>query len=193
MFLDVAGVRHMHYNGFTLETRDEVDSQVMVDFVEAFAATSVDTTGWQPKVESLIGKDFQDEKEKSKGKSHDACSANCCKGETVHQDGYAEKKRNDDYIASLMPQDHTRYPSVAIYPRALKDTKSPENALDDEDLVLMSYRVFGFVLRSRKWGKADIQPIRLFELTLILLKRFNSIFLKKRFSYKSLNYFKYFI
>lgn len=162
MFLDVAGVKHMHYNGFTLETRDEVDSQVMVDFVEAFAATSVDTTGWQPNVASLIDMNFgADEKEKAKNSKDEICTASCCKDDTVHVDEYAEKKRNEDYIGSLMPQDPTAEPSVAIYPRALRDTRSPENALRDDDLVIMCYRVYGFVLRSRKWGMDNFLPWKL--------------------------------
>ncbi|KAK3357819.1 hypothetical protein B0T25DRAFT_170507 [Lasiosphaeria hispida] len=150
MFLDVAGVKHMHYNGFTLETRDEVDSQVMIDFTEAFAATASQEDKWQPTIESLIGQDL------GSRYTSEECSANCCQGEFVYKD-HAERKRNEDYIGSLMPEDPTREPSVAIYPRALKDTKSPENALTDDDLVIMTYRVFGYVLRSRKWAKLDLK------------------------------------
>ncbi|KAK0711879.1 hypothetical protein B0H67DRAFT_586485 [Lasiosphaeris hirsuta] len=150
MFLDVAGVKHMHYNGFTLETRDEVDSQVMIDFTEAFAATASEEEKWQPTVESLIGQDL------GSRYTSEECSANCCQGEFVYKD-HAERKRNEDYIGSLMPEDPTREPSVAIFPRALKDTKSPDNALTDDDLLIMTYRVFGYVLRSRKWAKLDLK------------------------------------
>jgi hypothetical protein len=136
----------MHYNGFTLETRDEVDSHVMIDFVEVFS--SRDDDDWQPNVESLIGR------EPGQKSDDEACSADCCRGEKIHEDAYAEKKRNEDYITSLIPEDPNRDPSVAIYPRALQDTKSTENALTVDDMVIMSYRVFGFVLRSRKWGKS---------------------------------------
>jgi hypothetical protein len=145
MFLDVAGVKHMHYNGLTLDTRDEVDSQVVIDFEEAFVAKG--NSDWRPTVEQLIGT--------STGETIDdePCAAECCRNENIHKDTDVETKRNRDYIASLIPEDRNKYPSVAIYPRLLKDTRSPDNDVIEDELVVMSYRVFGFVLRSRKWGK----------------------------------------
>jgi hypothetical protein len=150
MFTEVLSVKHMNYNGFTLETRDQVDGQVMVDFEESFASDEKDKDSnskrWRPSVQSLIGAELQETKDTD-------CTAGCCTGERVLKDSYAEKKRNEDYINSLIPEERSREPSVAIYPRALRDIKSSENALTDDDLVVMSYRVFGFILRSRKWGK----------------------------------------
>lgn len=46
MFLDIAAVRHMHYSGLTIGDKDEVDSQVVVDFEEAFAQIMVHRGGW---------------------------------------------------------------------------------------------------------------------------------------------------
>ncbi|KAL6895928.1 hypothetical protein HDV57DRAFT_31046 [Trichoderma longibrachiatum] len=153
MFIDVASVKHMHYNGFTLEARDEVDSQVMVDFAEAFAATQAN--GWQPEIESLIGKDLG-----GSGSSEDeTCSAACCAGEYVYIDNYVDKTRNENYIARLMPgpDEPNDEPSVAIYPRPLKEITATKGTLTNDDLIIMSYRVFGFVLRSRKWAKLDLK------------------------------------
>ncbi|KAL7950497.1 hypothetical protein V8C42DRAFT_306686 [Trichoderma barbatum] len=153
MFIDVASVKHMHYNGFTLEARDEVDSQVMVDFAESFAATQ--GSGWQPEIESLIGKDLG-----ATGSSEDeSCSAACCAGENIYNDNYIDKTRNENYIASLMPgpDEPNDEPSVAIYPRLLKEITASKNSLTNDDLIIMSYRVFGFVLRSRKWAKLDLK------------------------------------
>ncbi|KAL7819816.1 hypothetical protein V8C26DRAFT_395308 [Trichoderma gracile] len=153
MFIDVASVKHMHYNGFTLEARDEVDSQVMVDFAEAFAATQAN--GWQPEIESLIGKDLG-----GSGSSEDeTCSAACCAGEYVYNDNYVDKTRNENYIARLMPgpDEPNDEPSVAIYPRPLKEITATKGTLTNDDLIIMSYRVFGFVLRSRKWAKLDLK------------------------------------
>ncbi|KAL7935954.1 hypothetical protein V8C35DRAFT_296461 [Trichoderma chlorosporum] len=153
MFIDVANVKHMHYNGFTLEARDEVDSQVMVDFAEAFAATQ--SSVWQPEIESLIGKDLG-----GSGSSEDeTCSAACCEGEHIYNDNYVNKTRNENYIASLMPgpDEPNDEPSVAIYPRPLKEITASKNTLTDDDLIIMSYRVFGFVLRSRKWAQLDLK------------------------------------
>ncbi len=72
------------------------------------------------------------------------------------KNAYAERKLNEEYISTLIP-DHeitTQEPSVAIFPRAFQDTTRKE--LSEEDLVIMSHRVFGFILRSRKWGKCEL-------------------------------------
>lgn len=145
MFLDVAGVKHMHYNGFTLDARDEIDSQVVVDFEEAFASRG--NSDLKPTVEALIGESRLEREDDQ------ICAAECCREENVHKDTDTETKHSRDYVASLIPEDRNKDPSVAIYPRALKDIRSPENELNDDELVIMSYRVFAFVLRSRKWGK----------------------------------------
>ncbi|KAL6858456.1 hypothetical protein J3F83DRAFT_360284 [Trichoderma novae-zelandiae] len=155
MFIDVASIKHMHYNGFTLEARDEVDSQVMVDFAEAFAATAQADNGWQPEIESLIGKDLG----ASASSEDETCSAACCAGEYVYNDTYVDKTRNENYIARLMPgpDEPNDEPSVAIYPRPLKEITATRGSLTNDDLIIMSYRVFGFVLRSRKWAKLDLK------------------------------------
>ncbi|KAM0129434.1 hypothetical protein ACHAO1_008445 [Botrytis cinerea] len=49
LFLETAGVKHMHCTGLTLDTRDEVDSQVMIDFEEAL----LQHQSWVPSIENL--------------------------------------------------------------------------------------------------------------------------------------------
>lgn len=85
MFLDMAGFKHMHYSGLTLNTREEVDSHVVVDFEEAFSANR--DSDWMPDLQNLITPEQEYEVDE------DACHADCCKHDTVHQDAYAEKKR----------------------------------------------------------------------------------------------------
>ncbi|KAL7907756.1 hypothetical protein GGI35DRAFT_454729 [Trichoderma velutinum] len=147
MFLDVAKVKHMHYNGYTIDTGDEIDSQVVVDFAEAFS--KADNNCQAATFEALIGASQEHPGDKQK------CSAECCSEENIHYDHYVEKRRVDDYIAGLIPQDKITEPSVSIFPRNLADTRAPEKTIPESDLVIMSYRVFGYVLRSRKWAKLD--------------------------------------
>jgi hypothetical protein len=70
MLLDVAGVKPMYYTGFALDSKDEVDSQVVVDFTEALAENR--NRGWKPTIESV-------------GISNDEvkisldCKAECCR------------------------------------------------------------------------------------------------------------------
>lgn len=150
MFLSVAMIKHMHYNGPTLDTGEDVDGQVVIDFEEA-------CTNLNAKVvleEMLIMQPPWKGTEPSK---EDRCQASCCSGESmdIHHDSYAETKRNESYLASLMPETPSQEPSVAIYPKLL-DAKLSGTTLDIslEELLIFSDRVYGFVLRSRKWGKS---------------------------------------
>lgn len=157
-FLDVARVKHMHYNGFSLETKEEVDSQVVIDFEEAFSPQNVDDrcSDWTPRLEVLIESKSKVAEGSDVGYFEDSfgtCEFACCLNELVYLDDDVDKKRNEEYIGSLVPEDRKKEPSVAIYPRRL-DKKSPEVGITEDELVIMSYRVFGFVLRSRKWGKS---------------------------------------
>lgn len=178
VFVDVAHIKHMHYNGFALETRDEVDSQVMIDFAEAFAVKDAETAAanatnesaqvntWQPKVESIIGRDMG-QSASSDDKDAHSCLGACCKGDYVYADAYIEKKRYEEYVASIMPspEELNIEPPVAIHPHSLKELTTAKDFLTDDDLLIMPYRVFGFVLRSRKWGALIHLYIAFFSLS----------------------------
>jgi hypothetical protein len=133
----------MHYAGLTLETRDEVDSQVVIDFEEAFTKHK----SWKPRVDQTISmrNDYKIE----------SCREECCIDDHIHDDAYVEKERNDEFRDSLFPPAWTlsKMPSVAIFPRPLKECQTEENKISDAELLIMSYRVFGFLLRSRRWGE----------------------------------------
>ncbi|PMD44619.1 hypothetical protein L207DRAFT_454313 [Hyaloscypha variabilis F] len=179
LFMDMTGFKHMRYNGVTLDTRDEVDSNVVVDFQEAFShfqqvqkksnvvdtrerrerdkyVTDVAENELVPRLRNLIGlstdMDFDEEE----------CRAECCRNEAEvkFKDAFAENKRNQDYMQSLMPEGRGE-PPPSIYPRPLREIKGQENELIGGDYLIMSYRVFGFVLRSRKWAQLDLNHMSL--------------------------------
>lgn len=148
-FLKVAAVRlatiqPMYYAGPALQTRDEIESQVVVDFEAAFGIEP-----WRPELETLIGSEISDDPKIKSSK----CDADCCTHQFVHDDSYVETKRNEEFMGHLLPETREDMPSVAIIPRPL-DAKMPEARLTEDDLAIMSYRVFGFVLRNRKWGRS---------------------------------------
>ncbi|KAK4197400.1 hypothetical protein QBC40DRAFT_285657 [Triangularia verruculosa] len=169
MFVDVTGFKHMHYSGVTLDTREEVDSHVVVDFEEAFAAKdralSSDYEREQPERDSSMERpqlqeDVINPQDKSEPVDDEKCGAACCLGENVHGDQYVEKIRNQEYLASLIPDNRELEPPLSIYPRALREINLKENAIPEEDLVIMSYKVFGFILRSRKWAQLDLTYLK---------------------------------
>ncbi|KAK8055023.1 hypothetical protein PG993_000250 [Apiospora rasikravindrae] len=168
-FLKVAGIKHMHYTGLTLETRDEIDSQAVIDFDEAFTRF----THWRPSVthptNEWLLRMAQDPKFKPRPEDewvvhyrntliskNKPCIKECCAAEIVHHDDYVEVQRMMDYIVAQINQKTSIAPPVSINPTSIKDIKEP---LTDEDYLIMSYRVYGFVLRSRKWHQLDMTYI----------------------------------
>ncbi|KAK4863480.1 hypothetical protein LT330_002258 [Penicillium expansum] len=147
-YITMTAVKHMHCSGLTLDTRDEVDGQVVIDFSEALSVPA--NKHWKPEIEELLGNIPDAEAGKD-------CSAQCCKHEVVYDDSHVDTKRNEDFMGSLNPQDRSRLPSVAVYPRTLAELD--RGKLTDDELLIMSYRVFGFVLRTRKWAPLDIADL----------------------------------
>lgn len=150
-FVEVAGVKQMYYAGFAADTHDEIESQVMVDFGEALSHKSRST--WIPKIRRITGAEWLSNSDDNDEK----CTADCCWEENVHDDSYVEVNNAEKYLNDLMAEVKDtphRLPSAIIFPRSLEDIKTEENALKDDELMLMSYCVFGFVLRDRSWGES---------------------------------------
>ncbi|KAK4104489.1 hypothetical protein N658DRAFT_513365 [Parathielavia hyrcaniae] len=143
-FLDVAAVKVMYYAGPTLEVRDDVESQVVVDFMTAFSVEDKEQQAWKSTRRRRI------------------TNGGCCRNEKVIFDTFVDRKQRSEYIESILPKKESpdEQPSVAVMPQLLEElqTGPGSNAwkVSDEELAIMSYRIFGFVLRSRKWAKLDL-------------------------------------
>lgn len=164
-FLDVAAVKHMYYAGPTLEVRDEVESQVVVDFETAFSMGENTGESWKPDLRPLVGvQAVEDEDDDDDADEDYPCRADCCYGQLVHDDTYVDQKQRDEYVENHLPKVSApdEQPSIAIIPRPLKELLVGDDrgaSLSDDELVIMSYRVFGFVLRNRKWGTFTPQAL----------------------------------
>ncbi|XDG02434.1 hypothetical protein ABKA04_002049 [Annulohypoxylon sp. FPYF3050] len=176
-FLKVLNVGHMHYNGLTLESRDEVDSQVVIDFTEAFAhREDLKNVDWKPKVQSeLIPESDQNHDHESiasgtsnsgldgGGKAgandNEKCTADCCTGDYVLDDNFVDQKQNEQFLSNLLSDtdDEGNFASLAVIAQSLRQDKI--ESITDDDKVIMTYRVFGFILRSRSWAKLNIQEL----------------------------------
>lgn len=149
-FLDVAAMKQMYYSGLAVDTRDEIESQVMVDFEEALSHES--RRHWAPMITRLVGTDWASKTDEA----DEGCTAECCWQENVHDDAYVETNNTERFINDMMTEikdSPQKLPSAIIFPRSLEETKTGTNALTDDELMIMSYTVFGFVLRDRTWGK----------------------------------------
>ncbi|KAF4541302.1 AAA family ATPase [Lasiodiplodia theobromae] len=161
-FLEVAAVKHMYYAGPTLEVRDEVESQVVIDFETAFSTGGDTGISWKPELKPLVG--IPTSEEDTEEEEEYPCNAECCNRQSVHDDSYVDQKQRDEYVESLLPKGSAsdEQPSIAIIPRPLRELRTgyeKEFSVSDDELVIMSYRVFGFVLRSRKWAKLDLSHL----------------------------------
>ncbi|KAI1153836.1 P-loop containing nucleoside triphosphate hydrolase protein [Nemania diffusa] len=168
MFFRVASVRHMHYTNLTLETRDEIDSQVVIDFEEAINRYS----HWKPSIASVLDESPEDtlnsydipkdsalwDFKKARALMRKNCLQECCGSEARNNDEYVEDRRKEDYILSQMNREAPTRLSVTIVPHEFRDILG-NNPLTDDEYLIMSYRVFGFVLRSRRLHKLDMTHI----------------------------------
>jgi hypothetical protein len=152
MFVEVAGIKHMYYTGLTVnEPRDEVESQVVIDFEEAFA--SENKREWRPNITAIVGLVNSAEGDDETL----VCKAECCWRENVHDDSYVESERSKKFTNALMAEVENgpqgSLPSATIYPRTLEESKAKMNNFTEDELLIMSHKVFGFVLRDRTWGE----------------------------------------
>lgn len=150
VFVDVAAVKQMYYSGPAVDTRDEIESQVMVDFEESLAQET--SRNWTPNITRLVGTDWDSKTDED----DEGCTAECCWHENVHMDAYVDTNKTEKFIDDMMAEIEDtpqKLPAVTIFPRSLEETKTESNALTEDELMIMSYSVFGFVLRDRTWGK----------------------------------------
>ncbi|KLO97611.1 TOB3 (member of AAA-ATPase family) [Fusarium fujikuroi] len=193
----------MHYSGLSLETQEEIDSQVVIDFEEAFNANDfggrTKPSGWT--IEKLVLERFASEikddiqlylqdvqrnwkpelKDIGPGGDSDAghhydssdsieiarrrrrrqqqtCLPQCCSKEKVHDDIFVEHNRTSEFVHSQFWETGMSegMPSLTIAARSLREATEDEGYITDEDRLIISYRVFGFIMRSRKWTKLDL-------------------------------------
>lgn len=143
------------YDGPTA-SGDEIESQVVVDFETALSSDNNFDDEMVPRIKSILDDSDDSTSEASVSPTHPRIVTNCytcCNGEQVCDDTAVERKRREAYIDSLIPKGAgAKLPSIVIYPRYLDDLTG-ENDLTDDEYLLMSYRVFAFILRTRKWGE----------------------------------------
>ncbi|KAI9729594.1 MAG: hypothetical protein M1834_006790 [Cirrosporium novae-zelandiae] len=133
-FMKLTEVKHVHYTGISLDTQEEIDSQAIIDFEQ----TIQHIPQWEPAIihgsseEADIGDSITDEDRK--------CDViGCCEDEYTHDDSYVDK----DWVKEFIQQQ----PTLTIYSRPINTITEKR----DEELVLLTNRILGFVLRSRKW------------------------------------------
>ncbi|TID02058.1 hypothetical protein CH35J_004622 [Colletotrichum higginsianum] len=154
MLLDVAKFKAMYYVGATLDNRDEIDSQVVIDFNEALADEDR-RKAWEPKIAPPSSS------MRYAGETHNKpCLGLCCVKQSVHLGYFVDLEMTENYVKTLIPANSLQSPSLLMSPRSLEDTLESRRELTETEFLVMTYRVFGFVLRSRKWAQLDLTLLR---------------------------------
>ncbi|KAK2054092.1 hypothetical protein LY76DRAFT_597261 [Colletotrichum caudatum] len=147
MLLDVAKPKAMYYMGVTMDKRDEIDSQVVIDFNEALADEDR-RKAWEPRIAPVSTA--------AEASSDEECVALCCYRQAINAGFLTDSTMTQDYVKTLIPDTSLRPSSLILSPRSLEDTLNSLSELTETEFLVMTYRVFGFVLRSRKWAQLDL-------------------------------------
>ncbi|KAH7325575.1 hypothetical protein B0I35DRAFT_474337 [Stachybotrys elegans] len=150
-FVSAAGVKHMDYTGLTADKRDEIESQVMIDVQEAFAIEANEQL--RPSFSRVSGAYQQN----SSGAN--MCNSECCIGQNIHDDADVQAKVHEGFVASKLEELGSTdivQPPVSLVARNIDEVKANGTLLSSDDFMIMSYSVFGFVLRNRSWAKLDL-------------------------------------
>lgn len=144
-FLELLSIKHVQSHGTisALDTKEIVDSQVVVDFEQALQHESK----WAPKLDEEVTDPsaiplVQEEWE--------GCQLEGCCDE------------DDAPVLMDLELDNLQAREVArakmatmLFTRPFK--KEEIDSFDPEEVVLFTHRVFAFILRNRKWGKFPLQ------------------------------------
>ncbi|KAK7911950.1 hypothetical protein PG985_014431 [Apiospora marii] len=152
-FFHSTTVLHMHYQGPTVDRRDEIDSQVVVDFEEAYSALQMaagSTRDVRPRIENMVGHSF------GHPRRDEPCFGSCCRDQAVMEDRYIDQNLSEDHFATLMPQNRSVMWPLAIQPRPRTEAQIGDNSIKEWEFVIMTRRIWAFVMRSRKWRELDV-------------------------------------
>lgn len=186
-FLDAAAFKQMYYTGPTLDNGEEVESQVVIDFEAAFSVGNIFEKKYRPQVQSLreifeslneedqdtstdAGSDDESERARNEGDDDESvCHGNCCFGQQVlAEDANVSHRRRADFLRSLLPraQAFGTQASINLFPRTLGDLLlAGQPAVSADEFLIMPSRVFGFILRNRKWGKLPSKSLSFRDLS----------------------------
>jgi hypothetical protein len=141
-FVQVTGIAPMHYAGPTLDSGVEVDGTVVIDFEKAFIAEGAE---WKPTLERLVIT------EKAKENKYEDMPGRYM-NEVIHDDAYVDTTLGNEFILQQLTsgESHREIPSLTVC-----SSQTPKDIIDitRSEFLIMNYRVFGFILASKKWGE----------------------------------------
>ncbi|KAF5503164.1 ATPase family AAA domain-containing protein 3B [Colletotrichum fructicola] len=151
-FLDAIATKHMFYAGSTLDTHEDIEGQVVVDFEAAFTEETLASE--RPQIEALPSMNLDDYA------YVENCEATCCLDDRVVDDTFIDLRQAREYVNSLFPKAGAQdLSAVSVLPQNLSDDVSFREickSIQEDELLILSFRVFGFILRNRKFAQLDV-------------------------------------
>ncbi|KAJ0269322.1 hypothetical protein CBS470a_013757 [Colletotrichum nupharicola] len=152
----------MFYAGSTLDTHEDIEGQVVVDFEAAFTEETLAFE--RPQIEALPSMNLDDYA------YVENCEATCCLDDRVVDDTFIDLRQAREYVNNLFPKAGAQdLSAVSVLPQNLSDDVSFREickSIQEDELLILSFRVFGFILRNRKFeGVAEMFGKPLFQIT----------------------------
>jgi hypothetical protein len=153
-FLEMNSIHHAYYTGPTYKTRDLLEGQVVIDNSQVFkdrTRSAPTLSRWRSPSGAPTPWDHQSA----------SCNATCCDRDMVWEDGSFDERRNFEYQDGLWPLHRGETPSLAVVERPLADAVKDHTSarITDDEYLIMSDMVYGFVLRTRKWAQLNLAHI----------------------------------
>ncbi|KAL8780133.1 MAG: hypothetical protein Q9213_006617 [Squamulea squamosa] len=147
-FQNLARGSHKEYTGLTIDPREHIESQIMVDFDSTFQHRP----DWKPAFATHPPR-AHDTRETA---THDPTEAQYRRIKRVTLDC---RESNTSYIHEDAPIDQLRTRSFVEMEPIFRKTYPALDELDEHDQVLLPGQVFGFVFRSRTWAAFNINLV----------------------------------
>ncbi|TDZ40943.1 ATPase family AAA domain-containing protein 3B [Colletotrichum trifolii] len=155
-FLEAISSKHMYYAGPTLDTHENLEGQVIVDFEAAlYVEQDSELLSQKPLIQPLDGISLEDYDDDNR------CYADCCRDTFVFDDMHIDLRQALEFIDSQTPKPGMVSSPVLTMPQSLEELRETKQdgsqLLPDDELLLLSHRLFAFVLRDRKFAQLDIE------------------------------------
>ncbi|TEA16810.1 ATPase family AAA domain-containing protein 3B [Colletotrichum sidae] len=155
-FLEAISSKHMYYAGPTLDTHENIEGQVIVDFEAAFfVEQDSKLLSQKPLIQPLANVSLEDYDDDN------GCYADCCRDTFVFDDTEIDLRQGLEFIDSQTPKPGMVSSPVLTMPQSLEELRETKQdgsqLLPDDELLLLSHRLFAFVLRDRKFAQLDIE------------------------------------
>lgn len=151
-FIQMNLTRHVYFAGPTFD-REIVDGQVILDNYQVY---HLDKLKQAPALDRWVNIS-----EPPPSYPSGACKFICCHSEPTLDEQDIDKRLENSFLETLLPPERHQGPSVAAMERPIADLlkSSDTMGLTDDEYLIMSNRVYGFILQTRKWAEMNLMYI----------------------------------